>query len=102
MCLVFFSCSLYGFLLAQCEAIRTALLLDGVIQLSVKAWVPDEVHVQTVLEIEAAALLLTPHSESVRIEGHHLGLVRALFMEIVIQEFVQMFGDLVPELNAHA
>ena len=66
------------------------------------ARVPDEVHMQPVLEEEAAVLLLPPHPEPVGIERHHLRLLGPLFVNVAVQKIAQMFGNLVAELNAHA
>jgi len=60
------------FLLAERETAKTPVLLCGVVELGMNAWVPDEVHMEPVLEVKAALFLELPHLEPMRVERHDL------------------------------
>ena len=94
--------TLDGLVLAQSESTKTAILLSGVVKLRMNARIPDQVHMQPILEEEAAVLLLSPHPEPMRIERHHLRLLSPLFVNVTIQKISEMLRNLVAELNAHA
>src|ERR1035438_8644742 len=55
-----------------------------------------------VLKESTAVLFLSPHSQTVGIERHHLRLLGALFVDVAVEQVAQVLGNLIAKLNAHA
>jgi hypothetical protein len=89
--------TLDGPCLAQSEPIKTVVVLCGVVEPRMNAWVPDEIHVQPVFEEVAALLLLPPHPQTVGIEN--LGTQPAFGQAVQGQQATTVEGTVLNVVN---
>jgi hypothetical protein len=89
-------------LLADSKATKFPILLCRVIEPGVDSGIPDEVDMEPGLEIVTTLLLLPPHSQPMSVQSHDLSDLRALLIDIAIEQIAEVFRDLIPELNTHA
>jgi hypothetical protein len=62
-----------------------------VIELGVDSGIPDEVHVETGLEVVATLLLLPPHSQPMGVQRHDLRDLCALLIEVAFKQIAEVF-----------